>query len=499
MTDLLDADLGFVTGAAFERPLRLLGARGVEEISQPFSYDLLLARDEPLSDDEIERLLDAPAALALGGQPGEVVHGVLDQVTAVDTDDSATSRYVARMVPTVSLFSLGRASRVYANTTAAGLVHEVLGRYGLVVPEHGRQGDYRVACADHAVLREYVVQYDESDFAFLQRWLEHEGLSYWFEHEVHGEVIVVSDDTRTGPFLSGSPTLRYRGRNNLDPGKKGLVWGLDFAQRRVPARVVVADYNEDNPALLLRAEAAVEGGPGFGTALLYGEDFRDVEAGQALAAVRAEALACRRRVCEGRSDSARLRAGQAFRLEGHPGERDGDYLVTAVSWHVGFPVDDPRGTSGANPRPFEARFSAIPRATRFRPERRAPWPSIAGVVPAHIASSGSDTYADLDDKGRYLVALPFVASSKDGGAVSRRIRMATLHAGQNHGVHFPLRKGAEVLLVHLDGDPDRPVIVGVVPNALTASPVTTKNATQSVIRSASGIQIELNDLAGGVR
>ncbi len=207
--------------------------------------------------------------------------------------------------------SLGRASRVYANTTVASLVREVLGRYRLaVVREHGGQGDYRVACADDAALREYLVQYDESDFALLQGRPEHEGLSYWLEHEVPGEVILVSDDPRTGPFVSGSPTLRYRGRNNLDPGKKGLVWGLDFAQRRVPARVVVADYNEDNPALLLRAEAAVEGGPGFGTALLYGEDFRDVEAGQALAAVRAEALACRRRVCEGRSCGKTARCGR---------------------------------------------------------------------------------------------------------------------------------------------------------------------------------------------
>jgi type VI secretion system secreted protein VgrG len=72
--------------------------------------------------------------------------------------------------------------------------------------------------------------------------------------------------------------------------------------------------------------------------------------------------------------------------------------------------------------------------------------------------------------------------------------MAQSYSGAGYGHHFPLHKGTEVLLVHIDGDPDRPVIVGSVPNPQSPSPTTTKNATQSVIQTASGLRLEMEDL-----
>ncbi len=76
---------------------------------------------------------------------------------------------------------------------------------------------------------------------------------------------------------------------------------------------------------------------------------------------------------------------------------------------------------------------------------------------------------------------------------SRWVRKAQPYAGAGYGMHFPLHKGTEVLIAHIDGDPDRPLIVGAVPHAATPSPVTVGNATQSVIQSATGIRIEMED------
>src|SRR5262249_17480682 len=100
---------------------------------------------------------------------------------------------------------------------------------------------------------------------------------------------------------------------------------------------------------------------------------------------------------------------------------------------------------------------------------------------------------------RYKVKLPFDTASAAGIAASRWMRMAQPYAGTAEGTHHPLRRGTEVLVAFVDGDPDRPIIVGAVPNAHTVSPTTRANATQSVTRTPSGIRIELEDLENGAK
>ncbi|MCI5120342.1 MAG: hypothetical protein D3908_03940, partial [Candidatus Electrothrix sp. AUS4] len=82
------------------------------------------------------------------------------------------------------------------------------------------------------------------------------------------------------------------------------------------------------------------------------------------------------------------------------------------------------------------------------------------------------------------------------GKASRWVRMAQPYAGADYGMHFPLHKGTEVLLTFVDGDPDRPIIAGAVPNPETGSPVTGGNQTQSMIRSGGGNQLHMGDQQG---
>jgi type VI secretion system secreted protein VgrG len=101
--------------------------------------------------------------------------------------------------------------------------------------------------------------------------------------------------------------------------------------------------------------------------------------------------------------------------------------------------------------------------------------------------------APIDAHGRYRVLLPWDLYAEEGGRASRWVRMAQPHAGPGYGMHFPLHIGTEVLLAHVGGDPDRPVIVAAIPNPDTTSPVTSVNATQSRIQTRSGIVVEFED------
>jgi len=145
---------------------------------------------------------------------------------------------------------------------------------------------------------------------------------------------------------------------------------------------------------------------------------------------------------------------------------------------------------------YKNTFDCIPADVVFRPLRRTEWPSIHGFVNATIDGAGSNQYAEIDDHGRYKVKLPFDLSDKKDGKASRYIRMMQPYAGGGMGMHFPLHKGTEVALGFVDGDPDRPIILGALVNPETASPVSGANQTQSKIHTGGGNSFTIEDTAG---
>lgn len=489
MVDTLN--LEFRSGACPDADIRLIGVEGREAISQLFEFDLLLTSDEPLADDVLADMLHKPCAIALGGHGGDQVHGLLSEVWEIDTSQSKTPRYIAKLVPTVWLLTQAANSRVFQHVTVPDLVRRVVGAYGLKDPT-----DFRVFELNDSLERDHVVQYQESDWDFLQRWLEHEGRFYWFEHGSQHEALVIADNNAECGVIAEPANVSYRGRNNLATGAEATVWDFDRRQRRVPARVVVSEYNHRTPAEPLIAQSEVDGVYGFGTVVLHHQHFRSREQGDALAKIRAEQIACERSTIHGRADCARFRVGLVFELEDHPNEdRNGRYLITSLQHSAGYAVRDEREYEGDAPlRPYQSTFTAIEVEVPYRPALRTPAPRIHGIVTGHISADGSGEVADIDAKGRYRVRMTYDLSAPEGSKTSRWIRMAQPYVGVGHGTHHPLRKGAEVLIAHVDGDPDRPVIVGAVANAHTVGPTTSANPTQSVTQTASGIRFVMEDM-----
>ena len=168
--------------------------------------------------------------------------------------------------------------------------------------------------------------------------------------------------------------------------------------------------------------------------------------------------------------------------------------------------------SGVGEKPAEGekkltyanRFIAIPSNVQFRPERTTPKSKFFGTMNATVDAAGDGQHAETDDQGRYKIILPFDQSGNKDGKASRWVRMAQPYSGFNasdgikgpSGMHFPLHKGTEVLLTFVDGDPDRPIISGSIPNPQTISPVTQENQTRSVIRDNYGNEIVMDATPG---
>src|SRR5262249_48785269 len=128
---------------------------------------------------------------------------------------------------------------------------------------------------------------------------------------------------------------------------------------------------------------------------------------------------------------------------------------------------------------YRAEIVAIPSTVPFRPERRTPRPRIYGVEVALVDGPADSPYAQIDANGRYKVKIQFDESTLSLGNASTWVRMLQPHGGNPEGFHFPLRKDTEVMLLFQGGDPDRPFITGVAPNAVKPSPVVEANLTQN--------------------
>lgn len=499
-TGLSGIQLGFFSGTFAKDPtaLALLGVVGREELSRLFEYQLLLARiGEPLSEEELAGLVTDPCVIALGNRQGDIVHGILSEIEHVEGTREQRSYYVATLVPYTSLLTLGRRSAIYQETTVPELITTVLEGYGLA---KGRDFEIRIARDAKSPKHEYIAQYNESDWDFLQRWMEREGWFYWFTHTKKGARLIIADENADTTSIDDPEHIPYREKNNLGTNAIATIWDFRLRQRRVQAKVSVVDYNHRKPRDLLMSTKKVDEN-GFGHVFHYGEHFKDQDVGDAWAQIRSEELYAERQVVSGVTDCSRFRVGHSFTLERHYiGSYDGSYLITSLEHRVGL---DPAAILAASEfedvastaRAYSARFKAIPMDVPFRPHRRTPWPRIDGVINGHIEADTSGDYAQIDGEGRYKVKLPFDFGTAKGLTSSRWIRMAQSYAGSGYGTHQPQHKGTEVLIAHIDGDPDRPVIVGAVPNAVTPGPVAKGNATQSVIMTASGMRIELEDQA----
>lgn len=480
--------VGGLDPGAFE----VVAFTGDEAVSAPFRFEVHLRSRDP--DVDPGAVLGARATLTRhrGAEPVEV-HGVVAELDlGAQTPDRAEYRMV--LVPRLWRLGLARQSRVFQDVTVPDVVRSVLADHG--VPA-------RFDLAAHYPRSEYVVQYQESDLAFVQRLLEREGVWFSFDHTDGTDIVAVADRTSQfpplGPGPSGADDVVIRTASGLVRDRGEAVSRLAVRDRLVPGRVVLKDYNYRTPETDLEVAAPVAGG-GSEEVYAYGDHYKTASEGDRLARVRADEIACRRRVATGASDVTGLAAGTVVTLAGHDrADLDGDYLVTRVEHRGGtFPGDaDALSGDGASGTPaYSNTFEAIPASAPFRPERATPVPVAPGLMTARVETAGGP-YAFVDEEGRYRARLALDRADVPEAQATRPVRMVQPYSGPGYGLHLPNHAGAEMVLGFANGDLDRPIALGTVPNPGQGSPAVSGNRMENVLRSWAGNALVLDDTQGG--
>jgi len=487
------AQLATLTAADLGAELHVVAFTGREALCRPYRFDLHVSVEgQPTLD--LAAGIGSRATLTLAREAGQPCsfHGLLAELQLV-VQTPAWALYRVSLVPALWRLGLTQHSRVFTQQSLPDIIDEVLQGAGL------SGDDYELRLAGNYGPEELVVQYRESKLAFLHRWLEHEGLYYYFEQGDDREKLVIVDHRSFHDKLVDKK-IRYRPLAGPDASAGECFDSFAVMHRAAAGAVRLADYDYGRPMLEVSASAEVSD-RGFGEVTEHAGRFFDPAAAERFAQLRAEQLQAGAVTVQAAGTALHATVGHLVEVSEHPTDTlNARYLVTEAR-HYGNQLAHAGSALGAHveptfAEPYRVELSALDATVQYRPPRATPQPRVWGYEAAVVDGPADSDYAQLDAQGRYRVKFQFDESDLGGGAASTYVRMMQPHGGTTEGFHFPLRKGTEVILSFLGGDPDRPVIAGVVPNATTVSPVTEANFTENVIRSGGANHIIMGDRKG---
>lgn len=453
----------------------LTGFFGREAVSElyEFVFDLAPNPDVVLSVDDLKHLHEKPAKLTFNADAIQSIHGCIRRMQRMPTTNDDDHVYRLTMVPRLWRATRTVRSRVFQDVSVVDLLDAVLEEAGL-----DPKKDLVLHLDDRKYPKhEYVVQYEESNFAFLCRRLEHEGIFFFFEQDADKQKEILHVADKNDAFIEYDGELALMG---LSSSAREQITSIEWCAEVLPETVIVRDYNWERPDEVVQAEHPADQ-DGFGYVYAFGEGTPISDRAKHLAKVRAEEIAGAKVLHQGTVHAPGLRAGQLMELKDGGDDLNKKYIILRLEHGAG---------SGAR---LESRFVAMDVTLPFRPTRVTAKPRLHGLVTGIVDGSKDETSAPIDAHGRYRVVLPLDAAAETGGKASRWIRRAQILSGDAYGVHYPLHIGAEVVIAHLNGDPDEPIIVGAVPNGLTVSPVVLDEATKSIMETRSGVQIIVED------
>ncbi len=373
------------------------------------------------------------------------------------------ARYELRIVPWLWLLTRTADCRIFQNQSIPDIVKAVFSLYPFADFKNNATGDYQP--------KEYQVQYRETDFNFVSRLLEQEGIAYYFEHDEKGKHTLVFVDAPSSydPF-AGYEQIDWAGTagSALD---KQVISDWTYEKSVQPAKYATTDFNFKTPSTPLLAPA--ENPPGHAA-----KDFEVFDApgeyekkadGDEIAKIRLQELQSSQELATGSGNARGIAVGHTFELTSppRPDWKGKKWLVTeAVHRAVGDPFFTHRG---GRPDEFSTRFTVVESQTLWRPARSTPKPTIPGPQTAIVCGTkGEEIYTDKF--GRVKVMFHWDRQSKGDENSSCWIRVSQRWAGKAWGSIMIPRVGHEVVVEFLEGDPDRPLITGSVYNAETVTP-----------------------------
>jgi len=448
---------------------------GNEYISDLFRFEIR-AYSENLDISPTD-IVGNTATVHIDTENSRVFHGYISEFSFGEIKDGKLREYTMTMVPWLWLLSKNNTHRIFQEKNTKDIVSEIFSSLGL------NDFDFQAAGGKP---REYCVQHNESDFQFVSRLLEEDGIAYHFIHTADKHTVVFTDQANAYNVCEES-NLEYYSGSKI--GQHLMQWEHLYSLRT--GHWTLNDY--DFTAATKNATVS--------TATL--EPFRNSDSlehyeypgfyapsiGVELVKIRMEAEECEREVIKAKSKCVSFYAGGRFVLAKHEAKHEqGDYIITGIhhraydnSYLSGEKNQDKRNTGSD----YVNEFTCVPGAMPFRPQQRHQRPVMKGSQSAVVVGPpGEEIYTD--EYGRIKVQFIWDREGKHNEHSSCFLRVMQIWAGNKWGAMFTPRIGHEVIVDFLDGDPDRPIVAGSVYNGKNKPPYQSKHQSGIKSRSTKG-------------
>jgi type VI secretion system secreted protein VgrG len=422
----------------FAADLKIHSFHGEERLSAPFHFTVELRSKKPSLD--FKKIIGKGVTITIGIEAQHrYIHGLATRFIQGGTTPDETVYYL-EMRPWFWMLSLTRDSRIFQNKSVPEIIQAVFKDYGFHKMKKSLKGSY--------AKRDYTVQHQESDFDFVCRLMEDEGIFYFFDHTASDHTMVLADDTSAHKPCPGLKETKFA--SSQAAFANDVISDCTLEEQVTTNAYAMADYNFEVPKTSLMSK--VKGASPTLAIYEYPGGFMKKDAGDSRSKKRIESHEEPAKSLRGQGRVRGFIAGFKFKMVGHKrADVNGEYVLRWVSHSA--TLDNYSNT-----------FDALPAKTPFRPPVTTRKPLISGSETALVVGkSGEEIWTDK--YGRVKVHFPWDRHGKKDDKSSCWVRVSQTWAGKQWGTWFLPRMGQEVIVTFIDGDPDRPLVTGAVYNA----------------------------------
>lgn len=438
---------------------------GTECISSLYTYTCNAWSTNPEID--FDAIIEQPVSLSilLPDNSKRYISGYVNRINQTSQGTDLTN-YQLRIVPWLWFLTQRANCRIFQDNTVPEIIQQIF-------DDRGYSGLYTLALDGSYQKREYCVQYRETDFNFVSRLMEKEGICYFFKHGDGENTLILGDSAAAHKPIVPAGDVAYYLAHDTVKRHEGVV-NFSFQQSVRPTAITLQDFNFKTPSTDLEVNNQKTDDRELYD---YPGEYPERSIGDTYAKIRLEEERSIHKVYSGETTSRRLAAGSTFKMTDHPRNTYNIlYLLTSVSISASQHETDTT---------FTSYFECIPADTPFRPQMVTHIPAVYGLQTAIVVGpSGEEIW--LDPYGRVKVQFHWDREGKYDEKSSCWVRVAQNWAGKNWGIVFHPRIGQEVVVQFIEGNVDRPLITGRVYNEEQMPPYELPaNSTQSTIKSRS--------------